>query len=95
MCWGDNGNGRLGVGDTNSRTTPTAVSVLGNDVNGDPYTVKSVAAGGNFTCALLNDDTVKCWGSNGWGQIGGGSGGNKTISGTVGGPLGSRCRKTS
>ena len=27
MCWGENGNGRLGVGDTNPRTIPTAVTV--------------------------------------------------------------------
>ena len=76
MCWGQNDNGQLGVGDTIKKTTPTAVTVLGNDVNGDPYTVKSVAPGDEHTCALLNDDTVKCWGKNNNGQIGGGSSGS-------------------
>ncbi len=89
MCWGNNGNGRLGVGDNNLRTTPTDVTAVGNDNDGNPYTVKSVAAGGKHTCALLSNNTVVCWGDNGKGQIGGGSGANKTISGTVGGPLGS------
>ena len=28
-CWGDNGNGQLGTGDTSNRPTPTAVTGLG------------------------------------------------------------------
>ncbi len=91
MCWGANDEEQLGVGDTNPRTTPTAVghTILGDTGGGVPNTVKSVAAGDKYTCALLNDDTVVCWGNNSNGQIGGGSGANNTISGTVGGPLGS------
>ena len=89
MCWGRNGDGQLGVGDTNSRSTPTAVTAtfLGDAGDGTPKTVKSVSAGKLHTCALLNDDTVKCWGKNTTAQIGGGSGGNKTISGSAGDPL--------
>ena len=90
MCWGQNGDGQLGVGDTNPRTTPTAVTVavLGNSGDGTPKTVKSVAPGYQHTCALLNDDTVKCWGRNNAGQIGGGTPTRlKTISGTAGDPL--------
>ena len=94
MCWGANDDEQLGVGDTNSRTTPTAVghTILGDTGDGaTPKTVKSVSAGGEHTCALLNDDTVVCWGDNSEGQIGGGtSGADKTIRGTVGGPLGSK-----
>ena len=29
-----------------------------------------LAAGENFTCALLNDGTVKCWGDNANGELG-------------------------
>ena len=89
MCWGQNGNDRLGVGNSNPRTTPTAVtaSILGDAGGGVPNTVKSVAAGGAHTCAILNDDTVKCWGNNSNGQIGGGSGAINTISGSAGDPL--------
>ncbi len=40
-------------------------------------------------CALLSDKTVKCWGSNTEGQIGGGaSGSGRVLRGTSGDPLG-------
>lgn len=31
---------------------------------------KSIGAGNHFSCALLNDDSIKCWGNNGNGQLG-------------------------
>ena len=62
-CWGKNTYGQLGVGDTTDRNSPTAVS-LGSS------TVKAVALGGSHTCAILNDDSVKCWGYNYYGQLG-------------------------
>ena len=90
MCWGQNGDGQLGVGGTNPKATPTAVTagVLGDAGDGTPKMVKSVAAGSTHTCALLSDDTVVCWGDNSEGQIGGGTpSSTKTISGTLGKPL--------
>ena len=93
MCWGKNDEEQLGVGDTNPRTTPTAVghTILGDTGDGaTPKTVKSVALGGEHTCALLNDDTVVCWGGNVVGQIGGGSGFGSTIIGSAGDPLNGR-----
>ena len=33
-CWGLNGNGELGTGDTNNRLTPTGVTGLGAGVRG-------------------------------------------------------------
>ena len=93
MCWGQNGNGELGVGDTINRTTPTAVTatILGDTGDGStPNTVKSVAAGEQYTCALLNNNTVVCWGNNSSRQIGGSIPCRDcTTSGTVGSPLGS------
>ena len=78
----------MGVGDTINRTTPTAVTAVGNDNDGNPNTVKSVAVGGSHTCAILNDDTVVCWGRNNDGQIGGGTSGSfRVLSGTAGDPL--------
>ena len=64
-CWGVNSNGKLGVGDTSNRSTPTAVTALGSK------TAKSVASGGSHTCVIQNDDTVKCWGDSAMGVIGG------------------------
>jgi len=71
-CWGRNANGQLGQGDTATR---------GDEANemGDKLlalalglgkTVKLLATGENHGCAILNDDTVKCWGSNAFGQLG-------------------------
>lgn len=31
---------------------------------------RAIAAGGAFTCAILNDGVTKCWGSNAYGQVG-------------------------
>lgn len=66
-CWGENLNGAVGDGSNENRLTPTSVDGLDN--------VISVKAGGSvgYTCALLEDKTVKCWGSNQFGKLGNGS----------------------
>ena len=35
-------------------------------------TVKAIAPGNRGTCAVLDNDTVKCWGSNEYGELGAG-----------------------
>ena len=71
-CWGNNDSGRLGLGDTTSRGN--AASTMGDSLPavalGNGKTAKALAAGQWHTCALLGDDTVKCWGGNGSGQLG-------------------------
>jgi alpha-tubulin suppressor-like RCC1 family protein len=64
-CWGDNTSRKLGISGDDSQhiPTPTDVSVLDDDI-------KKVDAGENHTCALLENGTVKCWGSNEFGQLG-------------------------
>ena len=59
-CWGANHNGALGGGGW-----PPAF-VAGSTTNQVPGTVKALAIGGSFSCALLAEQgNVACWG-NGW-----------------------------
>ena len=73
--WGYNESGKLGLGDTDNRTTPTTVNNLSN--------VKSLAAGNNHSLALMNDGTVKAWGANYYGQLGLGDNSNRSIPTTI------------
>jgi alpha-tubulin suppressor-like RCC1 family protein len=65
-CWGANGNGQLGYGDATTRTAPAATAIPLGNVNA----AASVEMGVNHTCAILADNTVKCWGLNSSGQLG-------------------------
>lgn len=66
-CWGRNLYGQLGLGDSNDRGLN--LSEMGDNlptVNlGTGRTAKSIVASTYHTCAILDDDTVKCWGSGG------------------------------
>ncbi|UQA62025.1 RCC1 domain-containing protein [Polyangium aurulentum] len=52
--------------------TPIAAGQFPADiiVEGDPTGLNSIRAGGNHTCAMLNNGTVRCWGSGASGQLG-------------------------
>jgi alpha-tubulin suppressor-like RCC1 family protein len=71
-CWGHSTAGSLGTGDNNHRGDNAGE--MGDSlpaVNlGTGRTAKAVVAGGVFTCAILDNDTVKCWGSNNDGSLG-------------------------
>ena len=77
-CWGRNKNGQLGDGSTTDTKTPSApIAQLGKGV-------AKLVAGDDFTCALIDEAfnaadpmatpsapySVRCWGSNEFGQIG-------------------------
>ena len=67
-CWGSGYYGQLG----NEITGTTADSATPVDVTGIT-TATSIAVGGQFSCAVLTDGTVKCWGENIYGQLGNGT----------------------
>ena len=64
-CWGHNQNGQLGIG-TAGGTSIVPVQVVGIT------TATSIAAGQDHACALLEDKTARCWGTNWHGQLGNG-----------------------
>ncbi|MFO0663748.1 MAG: hypothetical protein U0174_07345 [Polyangiaceae bacterium] len=71
-CWGVNNAGQLGLGDTITRGDNA--NEMGDNlptVNlGAGRTAKYITAGLEYTCAILDNDTVKCWGNNSWGNLG-------------------------
>ena len=79
-CWGSNGMGELGSPVTSAydfRTAATDVTGLASGV------VAIAAATGQHTCAIVTGGGVKCWGSNGYGQLGDGTTASRPVPGNV------------
>src|SRR3569832_2245523 len=71
-CWGWNGLGQLGLGDTSMRGSATNQmgDLLASVDLGVGRVAVDVAAGGFHSCALLDNGQLKCWGDNSAGQLG-------------------------
>ncbi len=70
-CWGANNSGQLGYDDTANRgNTAASMMTLGYVDLGVGRTAKSISAGGSMTCVILDNDQLKCWGNNAYGQLG-------------------------
>ena len=71
-CWGANSSGQLGLGDTDNRGDNS--SEMGSNLTvidlGTGKTARAIEAGNNHTCAILDNASLKCWGSNSFGQLG-------------------------
>lgn len=71
-CWGYGGNGQLGYGTSKNRGD--GAYELGENWPyvglGEEFQVKQIAVGGVHNCALSSLSKVKCWGDNGWRQLG-------------------------
>lgn len=62
-CWGLNDAGELGQGSARLGANPTPVRV-------NIPAARQLSVGAFHACAVLNDDTVRCWGSNAHAQVG-------------------------
>lgn len=69
-CWGHNKSGALGLGDANHRSGAELGDALPTVDLGSGRSAVALAAGYDFTCAVLDDGAVKCWGANNHGQLG-------------------------
>jgi alpha-tubulin suppressor-like RCC1 family protein len=76
-CWGANTYGQIG----NHNFTDPYLSVAEMVVSPSDApleNVSTIAGGENDTCALLTSGDVKCWGDNGYGQLGNGIAATRT-----------------
>lgn len=66
-CWGSGGEGALGPSSTTFEFSPIQVRT--------DLRFRAIAAGGGFTCGIRSaDSTAWCWGLNGTGELGNGTG---------------------
>lgn len=74
-CWGHNNEGQLGQGSTTAigKTGGTMGDYLDPIDVGSGRNVDIISCGGYHVCSILDDDSMKCWGYNIYGQLGLGS----------------------
>jgi alpha-tubulin suppressor-like RCC1 family protein len=69
-CWGQNQMGQLGNGTNEASDVPVVVEGISNAVS---VAVGSLDSSIGHSCALLDDGTLRCWGSNTSGRLGNGA----------------------
>jgi alpha-tubulin suppressor-like RCC1 family protein len=62
-CWGMNSTGQTGQAGTGPYLAPRSLNSLSSGV-------KDIAAGIGYTCVTMNEGSVRCWGTNSFGQLG-------------------------
>jgi alpha-tubulin suppressor-like RCC1 family protein len=68
-CWGENGNGELGIGSLAPSSVPTPVASR----------TAQISAGAYHTCRARGDGQVECFGYADLGQVGPAAAGNQTV----------------
>ncbi|HWI06146.1 MAG TPA: hypothetical protein VNT54_01365 [Solirubrobacteraceae bacterium] len=61
-CWGYGENGALGYANTDTIGDDETPGSVGPVDIGEGRTATAISAGGDFTCVILDDRTVRCWG---------------------------------
>ncbi len=74
--WGANGNGQLGNGGSNNKSSPGLVDQTGVLAG---KKVVGIASGGNHCVALCSDGTLATWGDNDNGQLGNNGGADSPV----------------
>lgn len=82
LCWGYGADGRLGYGNTNNVGDTMPPAAAGPVDLGAGRTATAISAGDGFTCAILDDGSVRCWGYGEEGQLGYGNENNVGDGGT-------------
>jgi len=74
-CWGENNQGEMGKGNTDE--IGEEPNEMGDNLTvvdlGTGRTATAISAGTDFTCALLDNASVKCWGKGSNGRLGTGN----------------------
>lgn len=73
-CWGGNYSGELGDGTQVDKSTPSQTVGLSSGVS-------KLIVGGRHSCVITTTNDVRCWGPNGYGQLGLGT--NRPLISTV------------
>ena len=67
-CWGSDAHGALGNGALGASRIPA--SVVGVDGSDEASTAVAIGSGDSYSCVLMADGSVECWGRNADGQLG-------------------------
>ncbi|KAJ1464094.1 regulator of chromosome condensation 1/beta-lactamase-inhibitor protein II, partial [Baffinella frigidus] len=70
MCWGKNGDGQCGTPIYHGKDPATMGDNLPIVSLGVGLTAVYISAGSSHTCAILDNNMLKCWGDNSYGQLG-------------------------
>jgi uncharacterized repeat protein (TIGR01451 family) len=69
-CWGQGGNGQLGYSNTDTIGDDELPASVGLVDLGAGRSARAITGGSQFTCAVLDNGSVRCWGEGSNGRLG-------------------------